>query len=255
MRAASFRALAALALSLTACAPSLGGDGYYACTRGSCPASAPVCGTDGRCHALGHDGGSTALDGGADGGALDDAGPDAATPLTYATCNGTVPGACGADLCYYEASTGFDPEGYCTRSCTTDTECPAYRGSASACIDGHCARGCAGDSDCPISLACTTGRWRDDVALRLCVTIDAADPGSYELCTTDLNCPRPLSCIGGSCLRPCTTSAQCVSGLETCVVSMAGPSGCLDTCTDVTDCDFLGDMLCTSHACRPSARW
>ncbi|MFO0683747.1 MAG: hypothetical protein U0234_16935 [Sandaracinus sp.] len=252
---APLASLSAAVLALAAgCAPALGGDGYYACVRGSCPASAPVCGADGRCHAGGSDG-SVAADGGADGGVIDDAGADAAMPLAYDSCNGTVAGACGADLCYYEASAGFDPTGYCTRSCTTDAECPAYRGSASACIQGRCARGCAGDSDCPFSLACATGRWRDDAALRLCVTIDLADPGSYDTCTTDANCPRPLSCIAGSCQRPCTISTDCISDLETCVASMSGASGCLYDCANVSDCDFLGDMLCTSHTCRPTPTW
>lgn len=241
----------AIACVTSGCAPALGGDGYYGCARGgSCPSSAPVCGADGRCHAVGTDAGA------ADAASTEDAmHADTGSPLSFAACDGTVAGACGADTCYFEAQGGLDHVGYCTRSCTTHDDCPAYQGSTSACVNGRCARGCSGDFDCPESLACASGRWRDDLAVSVCATIDDADPGSYEACTTDASCPRPLSCVGGACLRPCTTSTDCITGLETCTTSGAGPRACLYTCADVTECELLGDMICASHVCRPTPSW
>jgi hypothetical protein len=237
-----------LAIALLGCA-SLQGDGYYGCARsGRCPSSAPVCGSDGLCH-------TSAVDANVvDAGAVDAPAVDAfVPPLAYEPCDGDTPGTCGAGACYYDMDPTFTHDGYCSRACTIDAECPAHRGLASACIGGTCVRGCT-DATCSSSLTCAAGRWEVPGVVALCVTFDQAVGTFYDPCTSDGDCPRPLSCIGGSCLRPCTASTDCVSELETCVASAAGPRACLLTCTTFADCDPFGTS-CTSRSCRPDASW
>jgi hypothetical protein len=238
--------LCVLGIASLACA-SLQGDGYYACARnGHCPSSAPICGTDGLCH-------TSAVDAGTIDGAVD-APIDAYTPpLAYTACDGDTPGTCGSDPCYYDMDPMFTHDGYCSRTCTTAAECPPYLGVASACVGGLCARGCT-DTSCSSSLTCAGGRWDVPGVTSLCVTFDVAVGTFYDPCTSDGDCPRPLSCIGGACLRPCTTSTDCVSSLETCVASAAGPHACLLSCTTFPECDPFGTS-CTSGSCRPSVGW
>lgn len=241
-------ALALLAIVVGACA-SLQGDGFYGCARGgACPASAPFCGGDGLCHT------SPAIDAGtSDGAAADD--DTGAAPLDYAACQGGSAGACGADTCYYDPLLGTTDDGYCTRSCTSDAQCPAFGGAPSACIAGQCRRGCMGFSDCVAALACTPGRWEDGASLRLCVSLDDAEADWYNTCSVDADCQRPLSCVNGTCLRACTSAADCVLDLELCAPSAAGPSGCVYQCSGAGECGPLGGGPCVSGGCHPSASW
>lgn len=225
---------------------SLHGDGYYACSRsGQCPTSAPVCGGDGRCHVLGVDASTS------------DAGTPAidanVPPLAYEACNGGTSGTCSGS-CYFDDVLDTTLDGYCTRTCTTVAECPAYLGATSACLNGRCARGCHTQSDCGDVLACSGGRWVDGASLRLCVTLPDAESFWYTTCATDTECARPLSCVNGACLRPCTTMADCVLGLEICATSSTGARGCVYNCTGNADCNGIGDF-CSHGGCNPATSW
>lgn len=241
-----------LPLALFGCA-NVQGDGYYGCARGGrCPSTAPICGTDGLCHTS-----ASASDAGtSDTGASDVGTSDAGLPpLTYPSCVGGTAGVCGSDTCYYDPVLGSSNDGYCTRHCSSDAECPAFNGAPSMCLRGQCARGCTGTADCTDGLACSPGRWQDGTTLRLCVSLVDAEANWYSTCVIDGDCERPLSCINGICLRPCTTPGDCVSFLEACVsASFGGHRGCLYECSAPSDCTTL-DGVCTSGSCHPSATW
>jgi hypothetical protein len=239
------RAVAIVALVLAGCAPSLQGDGFYRCSRSShCPSSAPTCGADGLCHASGVDAAMPTTDGGGDA---------ATSPLTYPACSGDAPTTCSPDTCYWDPVLGFTHDGYCTRACTTDADCPSYDGARSGCIAGQCARGCNGAADCPDALACTAGRWLDPT-LRLCVSLVAAEANWYDTCSIDGDCERPLSCIHGYCLRPCATSGDCIQDLEVCATSAIATRGCLYQCAMTSECSSLGGQ-CGGGGCHPDASW
>ncbi len=240
----------AVALWLPGCA-ALRGDGYYGCMRGGCPPSAPICGADGLCHLTG-----ATLDGSVDAPAIDASPADSgAAPLSYPPCNGDVAGACDPDSCYSDPVLAATNDGYCTRSCVVDADCPAFRGASSACIRGQCLRGCNDATDCTDVLACASGRWVDGAALRLCSSLVAAEANWYEVCEIDSDCQRPLSCVNGVCLRACGNALDCVPGLETCITSaVTGTRGCLYLCSTGGDCGTLGGP-CEGGGCHPSAAW
>lgn len=240
------RALLALSLVAIAGCASVQGDGYYGCARnGHCPSSAPFCGSDGLCHATQNT---------IDAAMTPDAGPaDSGPPFDYPSCNGDTP-MCGTNTCYYDPVLGDTNDGYCTLSCTRDSDCPDYMGAHSACVGHLCARGSMGESDCPVALASTTGRWEDGAMLRLCVSLVAAEANWYEICQLDGDCERPLSCIGGYCLRSCATSADCVPNLEICISSASGPRACLYECAGAADCNVL-DGQCMDGGCHPHPGW
>jgi hypothetical protein len=239
------------ALALSSCA-SLQGDGYYSCARGGhCPSSAPVCGADGLCHAAGVDAGVVPDTGTTvDGGAVDTNPP----PLAYDACNGDTPGTCAPGTCYYDPDLGATNDGYCTRSCASDAECPSFGGASSLCVMGQCVRGCHSASDCTDVLACASGRWTDGSSVRLCSTLVAAEANWYQMCEIDADCDRPLSCVNHYCLRSCASSGDCVPDLEICITSQAGARGCLYMCSGAADCNTL-DGQCMGGGCHPAPAW
>jgi hypothetical protein len=240
---------ALLMLLLVGCA-SVQGDGFYRCARsGQCPSSAPVCGTDGLCHASGADAGVPN-----DAPTSPDAGP---SPLVYENCIGMrADMACNApDVCYYDTVIATSYAGYCSRACTTDTDCPPYDGAPSACVHGRCARGSTGSADCPDTFGSTTGRWEDSRALRLCVDLDIAEANWYNTCAIDGDCERPLSCVNGYCLRACTTQGDCIQDLEVCVASATGAHGCLYQCSGTSECTTLSATCGAGGGCHPRPSW
>ena len=231
-----------------ACAPALGGDGFYLCARtGRCPTTAPYCHPDGFCRIAP----PTTGDAGADAG-----GEDAGT-VSYDDCTDT-PCAASGEECYRFAILDLADAGYCTHACATDAECPPYMGADSVCgPTGLCLRGCTGRSDCPDPFECISGRWGETARLSAaCADQQLYAPLSqYDICATDTECVRPFECIGGRCLRHCGAAAPRCSELERCETTTPDGAVCLFKCGAAADigCDALTEIACAGGACRPTS--
>ncbi len=238
-------------VALSACAPTLGGDGFYRCSReGRCPSSAPYCHPDGFCRvgpaALGDAGADAEVDAGA---------PDLGWADPYADCIDSCTAA--DEVCYSLSIPTIGTAGYCTRACTTDAECPAYRGAPSACGPaGKCVRGCAGPSDCPDPFECISGRWAADGSLSTaCGGQELYAPFSeYDACATTDSCERPLECVDGRCLRHCGDASPRCSELEFCGSSPSASAVCLFACDlDATACNSTFQTACDGRVCQPAS--
>lgn len=216
-------------LAIAGCSPQLAGDGYYHCARGGCPQELPHCYPNSMgqlaCHSR------PPMDGG-------DAGPGAdagGTPggFDYPPC---MPGrACsGGAVCVSDGS----GSGYCAPPCDASEGCPAFAGLPSYCEGGSCRRGCNASSGCPTTSACLSGRWTDGEGVA-CTEDALASPAElYDACGSDAECPVPLACVNGACVRNCDPAldpATCRSD-EVCQNAPRPPSGpveavCLVPCT------------------------
>jgi len=228
---------------VAACTPTLGGDGFYRCSRvGRCPTTAPYCHPDGFCRAL-----PSAGDAGTDTGS-----EDAGWANPYLECTDRC--VATDEQCFAFAIPDFGAAGYCTRACTTDAECPPYLGAQSACgPTGVCVRGCTGAADCADPFECVSGRWSEAGPLTAaCVGLNLYAPLSqYEACTTDARCERPLECIDGHCLRHCGAESSC-SLLEICFPTAMNGDVCLFECgLTPEDCDTATSATCVGSVCRP----
>ena len=255
------RASLALGLVLVAgCVPPLAGDGFYRCAReGRCPASAPFCGADGLCHVRPMDGSDVStVDGGAD---VSIDAPIGPPPISFRNCQ--VMSDCDpGELCHRDTDpTSHVVSGFCTRACLDNTDCPMFAGVGSSCIGampaGVCLRPCTGASDCVFPLLCTMGGWGMGTGPMMCGTFDDAFPlPYYEACSIDANCPHPLRCLGGRCLRECSMPTACVFGVEGCATGPGGVHACLENCdASPTDCDLVSAATCVGSSpalCRPS---
>jgi hypothetical protein len=249
-------ALALATLALVACNPTTRGDGFYRCTRSTrCPASAPICGADGFCHVADVDVG--VLDGGMLDGEVpvDGACPasDAAVPV-FTDCSAVGATCPGGQRCI-AGEIAPDRAGYCAPRCTCDSDCPEYMGSPSVCGgDGFCRRGCPSSTDmtvCPYPLVCGRGRWSASTRALACDAFESFYPGEIvATCTSDTDCPPPLSCVSGQCMRPCAGLADCIDQLERCVASSSGDRACLFDCMGTPGVCGPG-MTCTANGCTP----
>lgn len=119
--------------------------------------------------------------------------------------------------------------GFCTKSCTKDEDCPIEVGTVRMCIDGKCQRSCNTDEDCG-----RTGY--------LCVENNGksfckSKKNYGAACNSDSDCSEGLSCYkgyafpDGYCTKAGTTSDQCEDG------GVPGNMGlCMRQCSADSDC-------------------
>ncbi|MCA9611225.1 MAG: S1 family peptidase [Sandaracinus sp.] len=143
--------------------------------------------------------------------------------------------ACGADS---ECASG-DCDGFCTQTCTGNSECPGYVCGPA----GVCAVGRPGTYGEPCTAGCETG-------------LSCAEVDGESVCTAACGdgCPGTTVCDRGVCLPPgavlgtaCTDNAECRSGV------CAGT--CTRLCSDATDCPdgFQCNPAGSVSGCFPEA--
>lgn len=261
-----------------ACSPDLR-EGVYGCDPGPCP-EGWFCHGDHLCYSRPEDAGaggsggtndaaaggtsgadSDAGSGGGQGGMSSDSGstgdrdaatPDAAPPQDepYAPCVSSA--TCGSGLgCAF----GPDPtadDGYCTRTCTADGDCPPLDGRAARCLEGTCLPSCSAASDCDGGYGCyhlPTGMMQGENA---CFEIADAALFGTEACqmppmSEPIGCDSPGLCLfhamfdpsAGVCSLHCDVgmpSTECPGGGR-CVEAFEGVTQCLAPCSNAGECD------------------
>jgi hypothetical protein len=218
-----------------------------------------------------------------DGGAQTDTKPPSdGSQLSTCTTGGT---ACMGDLGCYTASIAGGV-GYCTTTCTMDTDCAALTGATYTCsaaaVGGglpgggggigntrYCRIACTGvdDTSCPANMACIDA---DGAGSFRCL-YDAKDLGTgdvaiYGKCSVSGDCAGENVCYGSSqissgfCAQPCQMDTDCTEMAATGDITptcSTNSSACRlqcgqgDTCPDGMACNQLG--RCGYAATQPDA--
>jgi hypothetical protein len=168
------------------------------------------------------------------------------------------------------------PGGYCTATCTSNTDC----GAGGACIgavmgfaEGTCMATCSGD-DCRDGYICgggimilgvtipdtcrprpATDQLDDDVAGKMCMEDDECAGGSCLLERPTIG--GAVAIPGGYCSGACLEDAHCGAG-GVCVDSLLGGAGsCYEACASDPDCTREGfrcrPLLGDVRGCNPAA--
>ncbi|MBN1946141.1 MAG: hypothetical protein JW797_10720 [Bradymonadales bacterium] len=191
---------------------------------------------------------------------------------TNADCE--EPGALCLDLTP-DATTG-----YCGRSCTGGSDCPAgYECLAIAgesvhqCVperrDGvrSCEEvrptpvECSGPNDCPDPLVCEQGRC---VMPMTSPCEDEGDCQPGETCVDDVCVPQPIECtsraqceadeecVDGTCRTLCDTQEDCPPD-QLCLGGLCSPPPPPE-CSTGADCEGEGPFYCINGSCRPACQ-
>lgn len=233
------------------CADSTGGSMLDGSTAGSGGANA---GNGSSNAGTGAAGNGTAGTGTAGNGTAGTTAPAVGKPATdgtqFAACDPDDDASCGNDLACYTAD-GATPVGYCTKTCTMDTDCTAL-GASFSCSSAtqavptqYCRSTCAGadDDSCPAMMSClqVTGGFR-------CL-YDTKDLGSgtaaaWHKCEISGDCTGELVCYpegaatqggatyAGACTGTCTMDEDCTNVPTTGNVTptCGGGSNCVLNC-------------------------
>lgn len=285
-RCRAFALAGALGVAFAACSPNLE-NGVYGCKTGACPDGFYCHFKDKRCYEEGHPGpgggsdadAETGADAGANaggtGGAKGDAGgdagmnaadadagdassmPDTGTPdvdagVPYDPC--TTSATCGDGL-----SCRFGPDttatnGYCSKGCATQFDCPALGMRPGLCLEGECFPGCTGPSDCGGGYGCYAVATGPMQGVNVCLEITDSDLAGNTACQVSgmppmpLNCDTPAICLfhgmfdpdNGVCSLHCElgggpATTECPGGGR-CVEAFEGVGQCLKPCTSQADC-------------------
>jgi len=183
-----------LALWATACSVDIR-SGYYGCVvREDCPAAAPYCRSDNRCHSTP---GETERDSG--------------MPPPFDS--GPPP-----------PDSGPPPDG--SRPCAANGDC-ALPGAL--CIERACRRPCVrGGPACDAGEECISATANGEHRV-VCLPISIASMGNYAPCTGGV-CPAPFECIQGNCLRDCNGTMDACLMPELCVMDPTMRRACVVTC-------------------------
>lgn len=119
--------------------------------------------------------------------------------------------------------------GFCTKSCTNDSDCPREIGLEQVCLDNRCQRSCRTDEDCGRKeYLCTDYKGR-----KVCRSKKnyGAACESDDDCSEGLVCYKGFAFPGGYCTKEGTTSGECEGG------GVPGNLGlCMRPCDKDEDC-------------------
>ncbi len=130
--------------------------------------------------------------------------------------------------------------GFCTKSCTKDEDCPKEIGLNQVCLDGKCQRSCLSDSDCGRKeYLCTAYKGKN---ICLAKKNYGASCESDDDCSEGLTCYKGFAFPDGYCTKKGSTASECEGG---------GVPGNLDLC--MRSCEKNEDCGRDSYSCFSGA--